>query len=222
MKKNFWIIDALALIGFLLALKPQITGYTVHEWLGLAVGLVCLVHLIQHWHWVVSISKIMDRVKAKIRIRFTLDLMMATGVMTIIVSGLVISSLLSLNLLNYDTWRIVHVASSFVTLVLLIWKIALHWDLIKGTVARAFSHPEKREALTSEQLSRRRFLKDAGFASLGLLVVAGGLSSVLNNMKTVTAEESTQTVCAIAASLFGKGLKSEPYSHPIFYVNPFQ
>lgn len=192
MKKKIWIIDFIALIGFLLTFKPQITGYTLHEWLGLAVGLVLMVHLLQHWRWVVSMTRIIRRVKAKQRIKVILDSMMAAGFITIILTGLVISSILNLDLLNYDTWCIVHFVASYTTLVLLVAKVALHWTLIRNTFARAFHLAEKQGALSSEQLSRRKFLKATGFAALGFMVGVGGLASLRKNTKAAPEYPSSQ------------------------------
>lgn len=194
MKKRVWLIDLIAFVGFFLAFYPRITGYGLHEWLGLAVGATCLVHLIQHWRWVVNISKKLEGVKAKIRFQYFIDAMLAIGFLGIILSGLVISSLLNLELMNYDTWRIIHVVSSFATLVLLVVKLALHWGLIKNTVAKVFHPSEKPETLTAVQLSRRSFMKDAGFAGLGLLVIAGGLNTVLEHVAASAPEDgSTST-----------------------------
>ncbi|MEN6410550.1 MAG: DUF4405 domain-containing protein, partial [Anaerolineaceae bacterium] len=197
MKKRVWLIDLIAFAGFFLAFYPRITGYGLHEWLGLAVGAACLVHLIQHWRWVVNISKKLEGVKAKIRLQYFVDGMLAIGFLGIILSGLVISSLLNLELMYYDSWRIIHVVSSFATLVLLVFKLALHWGLIKNTVAKVFHPSEKPETLTAAQLSRRSFMKDAGFAGLGLLVVAGGLNTVLEHVAASTPEDgSTSTTQA--------------------------
>ena len=72
-KKKIWIIDIIAFVGFLLTFKPQITGYTFHEWLGLAVGFTLLLHLLQHWRWVKSICRTLNCAKTKLLIRFFLD-----------------------------------------------------------------------------------------------------------------------------------------------------
>lgn len=187
MKKKIWIVDALALVGFLLAFYPAWTGYDLHEWLGLAVGLVLMLHLAQHWYWVSSMNRNMHRVKRNARLKYLLDVMMATSITTKIATGLLISSLLNLDLTHYEFWFIVHVASSYVSLALLFWKIGLHWNLIKGTVSKAIGFSGDKVKLSPEQLSRRSFLRTVGFAGIGLVVLAGKLGSLQNNLKFASA-----------------------------------
>ena len=187
MKKKIWIVDTFALAGFLLAFYPAWTGYDLHEWLGLAVGLVLMLHLAQHWHWVSSMNRNMHTVKGNARLKYLLDVMMATSITTIIATGLLISSLLDLNLTHYEFWFIVHVASSYVSLALLFWKIGLHWNLIKGTVSKAIGFSGDTVKLSPEQLSRRSFLRTVGFAGIGLVVLARKLGSLQNNFKAVSA-----------------------------------
>jgi len=195
MKKKIWIVDIFAFVGFLLSFKPQITGYTFHEWLGLGVGFALLLHLLQHWRWVLSISRTLSRVKAKLLIRFFMDGLMGLGLFTIILTGLVMSSILNLTLIHYESWRIVHFSASYITLVLLVAKIALHWRLINNMIAKAFSRPDNQRVMTPEQVSRRTFLKDAGVASvglLGLLVAGSGVNALLKNVRGASANVENQ------------------------------
>jgi hypothetical protein len=197
MKKKIWIIDILALIGFLLTFKPQITGYTFHEWLGLAVGFALLIHLCQHWRWVKSITRTLVSVKTKLRIRYFLDCVMGLGLITIILTGLAMSSILNLELRNYEAWRIVHFSASYVMLILLVTKIALHWNLINNAISKAFSRPGDQGIMTPEQVSRRKFLKDAGFASLGLMMAGAGVKGLLKNVSGASVSDAGQTATQV-------------------------
>src|SRR5215472_12778862 len=49
----FWL-DALLLALFLLIQSPRITGVAAHEWIGIAIALPLLVHVLLSWHWIVS------------------------------------------------------------------------------------------------------------------------------------------------------------------------
>ena len=42
------VVDALALVLYVVVSLPALTGVGVHEWLGLGVGVVLLVHGVQH------------------------------------------------------------------------------------------------------------------------------------------------------------------------------
>ena len=193
MKKKIILIDIIALLGFALTFYPSLTGYDLHEWVGLGVGSVLLVHLVQHWRWVCSISKKMACLQRKIRMRFIVDVMMATGFVMIIFTGLVISALLNLNLAHYETWRDLHFASSYATLVMLALKTALHWQWLKGTLRNAFKPLKGLESLSPQQLSRRMFLKQAGLAGLGLAALAGGVGALLSSSKPVAAGSQANT-----------------------------
>lgn len=119
---------------------PQITDYDLHEWLGLAVGATLIVHLIQHWQWMVSISKNLYKSQAHLLICYFLHGLLASGKSGIILTGLVISSILSLSLVNYEAWYVVHFSISYISLVLLLLKIALHWKQINNVIACLFKH----------------------------------------------------------------------------------
>lgn len=217
MKKKIWIIDLIAFTGFLLVMKPQITGYNLHEWLGLAIGAVCLVHLLQHWRWVKSVSKMMDRIKAQVRAKYILDVMMATGFLVIIVTGLVISMLLNLPLKNYDAWRTLHFAASYATLLMLAVKVALHWNLIMCTLSKAFSSSKETEKpceLLPEQLARRHFLRDAGFATVGLVILGSGLSSLFKNNRTASANVDSQAYTQEANNLAAQATPTSAPTQP--------
>ena len=191
MKKKIWIIDIIALVAFLVLFKPQLTGFSLHEWLGLAIGIVLLVHLLQHWNWVKAIARCLARVKAKQRIRFSVDAAIAAGFFTIIFTGLVISSILNLDLRNYPAWRDVHNVASYATLGLLALKLALHWSLLKNTLGKAFRPAEKQQALTPMGISRRKFLKASGFAAAGFLIGMSGLAVLLKNTEAAPQQEPT-------------------------------
>ncbi len=205
MKKKIWIIDLLALSGFLLTFLPQITGYDLHEWLGLAVGATLIVHLIQHWRWVVSISKNLQKSKARLLIRYFLDGLLALGLTGIVLTGLVISSILNLSLVNYEAWYVVHFSISYISLVLLLLKITLHWKQINNMIACLFKHERCEPELTPAQVSRRLFLRDAGFASIGLFVAGSGINSLLRNVAEVSASNIVQVPTQAATATQAPG-----------------
>src|SRR5580658_10375674 len=53
---DFWL-DAVLLLGYTLAYSYGFTGIGIHEWLGIGLGLVLLVHLTLHWDWVIRTTK---------------------------------------------------------------------------------------------------------------------------------------------------------------------
>jgi hypothetical protein len=58
---DFWL-DALLLVAYTLAYSLGFTGIATHEWLGIGLGVLLLVHLTLHWGWVIrTTSKLLRR-----------------------------------------------------------------------------------------------------------------------------------------------------------------
>ena len=53
---DFWL-DAVLLVAYTLAYSLGFTGMATHEWLGIGLGVVLLVHLTLHWDWVIRITR---------------------------------------------------------------------------------------------------------------------------------------------------------------------
>jgi hypothetical protein len=171
MKKNKWIIDAFALIALLLVFIPDLTGFTVHEWIGLAIAGVLLVHFLQHWDWAISTTQRLGKLKAKVLGNYLVNAGLAVGFLTITVTGLVISALLMLPLANYEIWRLIHVISSYLTAFLLAVKLIMHWDMIAKVMKNIIG--VDKETMTLEEQKRRKFLRGASFTTIaGLFAFA--------------------------------------------------
>jgi hypothetical protein len=53
---DFWL-DALLLVAYTLAYSLGFTGIATHEWLGIGLGALLLVHLTLHWDWVIRTTR---------------------------------------------------------------------------------------------------------------------------------------------------------------------
>ena len=53
---DFWL-DGLLLVTYTFAYSLGFTGIAFHEWLGIGLGVVLLVHLTLHWDWVVRTTR---------------------------------------------------------------------------------------------------------------------------------------------------------------------
>ncbi|MBN2006568.1 MAG: DUF4405 domain-containing protein [Anaerolineae bacterium] len=188
-------LDFALTIAFLVLLQPFHSGLLIHEWLGLALGGAIVVHMALHWRWIVALTKkFSGKVPAQSRIYYVLDAMLLITFLIILISGILISEVaLPIFALRGTIWLVVgsvHEYVSYLTLALLVIKLALHWKWITHAVeqyifggSRASSQPVKSpsaaptltpvaRANLKDQISRRRFLV-IGCSTLCVAAVAG-------------------------------------------------
>lgn len=143
MKKNQqtsnWWIDALMFAGYLLCFYLDLTGVIGHQWLGVGIGVLMVLHTWLHWDWVHAVSShLLKGTNGKNRWYFLIDVLLLFGFIVILETGVVISTWLNLNLPNYPAWLDIHLYASYITLVLLVLKVGLHWRWVVNTTARIF------------------------------------------------------------------------------------
>ncbi|PKN98733.1 MAG: hypothetical protein CVU42_10985 [Chloroflexi bacterium HGW-Chloroflexi-4] len=192
-QKLNWILDVVILLGFLISFFLNLTGLAVHQWLGVAVFLGIMFHLVNHWDWVICVfSGFFGKTCSRTRIYALIDGLLLYGFVLIIETGLVISTWFNLNLTNYEVWLDIHIYSSIATLSLAVLKIGLHWRWIVKTAAKIFKPlPDQKlspQVLTSSPqtsvVSRRDFLVTMGVVGLGSALA---ISNVLPSLKKVEA-----------------------------------
>lgn len=208
--KSNWLLDIVILLGFLVSFFLNITGLAVHQWLGVAVFLGIMFHLVNHWDWVKSVfSRFFHKTSMRARMYALLDGLMLYGFVMIIETGLVISTWFNLNLSNYEVWLDIHIYSSITTLLLAVLKVGLHWRWIVKTAGKIFKSAPKLspQGLTPNAqtagVSRRDFLVTMGLVGLGSALA---ISNVLPSLKKVEASsevaqniEPTATTAATQA-----------------------
>ena len=176
----YWIIDVIILASLVLEYKLDWTGLQIHELLGLAVFGIMLVHLITHWRWVAAVTnKVLESVSSTATFCYVIDAILLFAFGAIILTGLIISSLLNLPLAvqSYEFWRFLHVSVSYLTLVMVGLKLAVHWKWIVSTTKRKIFHrksevPAMAVKANASGVSRRQFLAQTCVFS-GAMVVAG-------------------------------------------------
>jgi len=204
-QKSNWLLDVVILLGFLVSFFLNLTGLTVHQWLGIAVFVGIVLHLVNHWSWVKSVfSKFFKKTSTRARIYALIDGLLLYGFVMIIETGLVISTWFNLNLTNYEVWLDIHIYSSIATLLLAVLKVGLHWRWIVKTAAKIFTPELKRvpQGLTTAPqvsgVSRRDFLVTMGLVGLGSALA---ISNVLPSLKEVSAStEVAQNTDATATT----------------------
>lgn len=139
-KINLSVDIALFLI-FLVVYEAKATGEVVHEWLGVGIVAVIILHILLHWQWVVNITRrFFQQLKTEPRINYILNAVLFISFTTIIFSGLMISRsvLPFFGLAAPDTpfWKMLHSLASDITLGLVALHIALHWQWLANAVKR--------------------------------------------------------------------------------------
>jgi len=129
----FWLDFSLLLV-FAALEAVSFTGLLLHEWLGIAVSVLILVHLLLAWTW---ISATMRRVtvpgSGRARVNYALNASLFAAAVVVILSGLLISEAalpaLGFGIPPNDTpWRGLHNRSSDVVLILAGLHLGLNWD----------------------------------------------------------------------------------------------
>lgn len=217
-QRTVWLIDLGMFAGFLAAFFLDLTGLSLHQVLGLAVGTAATLHLLMHLQWVTAVIKRLPRATpVRSRVYLVIDCGLMTGFGLILVPGLIISTWLNVPLGNYQFWRDVHVYSSVGTLALLVIKIGLHGKWILAG-ARQVGHQkprpevrlcESQAALQNQQLvSRRQFV--------WMMVCVGAVSAaaayrVFTGMK-LDAGSSNPSGVEQLSSIAQGGISSNPTS----------
>ena len=135
--KTSLVIDLVALVVYLVVANPAFTSIAIHEWLGIAVFVVFVVHVAQHASWVADTVCTAFAQPSLARTGFlVLDVLILIAFMTCTVSGLLVSGAvlpaLGLYADGYFFWDPLHAASAKLLLALLVIHVVAHARWIAG------------------------------------------------------------------------------------------
>src|SRR5690606_22375492 len=144
-KVKLWI-DIFIFIAFLVVMEPHLSDLPVHEWLGLSLTFVMVVHLLLSWDWIIQITKrFFKTVGGQNRLNYILNWLFLLEGVVIMMSGIMISRValpaLGLHLTLGPGWYKLHDLSTNVALLLLGVHTALHWNWIVSTLSRYIFNP---------------------------------------------------------------------------------
>ncbi len=133
-KLNLFLDLGLAL-AFVVELERHFTGLRNHELIGVALGVASITHIVLHWKWVWNITKTFFRnLFHSSRFSYILNAALLVDMAVIIVTGVLISQTLGLNLgIARDaqmTFKSLHVLASNFSLMLVGTHVAIHWKWI--------------------------------------------------------------------------------------------
>ena len=130
-RKRLFAVDAAALAAYLAAANPALTGVAAHEWLGLGVLVVFLVHTAQHADWAASAVKGLRAGSWGTRANLVLDALILVAFMAVTVSGVLISGAVlpafGLYADGYYFWDPLHAIAAKALLALLLVHVVVHW-----------------------------------------------------------------------------------------------
>jgi hypothetical protein len=138
---DFWL-DGLLLVAYTFAYSLGFTGIAIHEWLGIGLGVVLLVHVTLHWDWVIRTTRKLFSRGGRERFVWLVNLLLLLSMTLCIGSGILISEValpgLGITLPASSFWRQMHGTTATLTLILVPVHAALRWRWIVG-VARRFA-----------------------------------------------------------------------------------
>lgn len=134
-----WFKFSLSLVitvVMLLLMDPRsFYGLPFHEWAGLIIGLLFILHKILNWTWIKKVTVgFISRTTPRARINYLLDVLLLAGMILMILSGVGISRTINFSWLHLGGtpmfWRVMHTSSSFITLILFGIHLGLHWNWV--------------------------------------------------------------------------------------------
>ena len=141
----FWL-DA-TLLGSVCALQTlHFTGLVLHEWLGLAVVPLILIHLLLAWSWIATETRrLLTSQSARARVNYLLNLSLFAAVTAATYSGILISQraipaltrLKAVGELDYK-WDKLHNECAVIVVILTGFHLAINWEWALAAGKRIF------------------------------------------------------------------------------------
>ena len=134
-------LDLLLALVFLVDMEVQFSGLALHEILGLLVAIACILHVILHWDWIVSITRAFFRnLLHESRFNYMLNIALFVDTVILSVSGILISRTLGLNIrFEQDTQQLMHslhLVGAEILLMLTAVHVAMHWKWIRANTVK--------------------------------------------------------------------------------------
>lgn len=144
-RTNLFLDMGLFLV-FLFLFEPESTGIPIHEWLGIAMAITILVHILLHWQWVKVITRrFFQQMNSKVRLNYIINALIFVSFTAIMLSGLMISHsvlpFFGLESLDTPFWNVTHRFATDVTIWLIALHIGLHWRWIVNAAKRHLIQP---------------------------------------------------------------------------------
>jgi thiosulfate reductase cytochrome b subunit len=149
--RRFFVVDLVLFGLFLLVMNVPLTGLVLHEWLGIAIAVALVAHLVQHGDWIATIwHRLGDATSLQNRANYLMMVGLFIGFASITVSGLLISEV-AFPWIGYTPgggqfWLWLHLSSVGWVVALVALHIALNWRWIVNTSERLVFAPLRRRS----------------------------------------------------------------------------
>lgn len=139
--KFLLVLDTILFLALVQLIEPRFAGLAVHEWLGIAILPLIIVHLIYAWRWIAAtLTRLGVKGVWRLRINSVLNMALFIAFTVATFSGLM-TSFIALPAVgiapgNYARWLGVHNRWTLYVQILVGLHIALNWNWIVGAVRR--------------------------------------------------------------------------------------
>ena len=145
-----FLLDIMLLVSVCMLESVGFTGLVIHEWLGLAIVVMVLAHLLFSWSWIATQSRrFFTRQTIRERINYLINFTLFLAVTAAVFSGVLISERAIPMLTGekfssremYMRWSGPHQVSSHVILIFAGFHLAINWDWLlaaTGDLLRRF------------------------------------------------------------------------------------
>ena len=132
-------VDLVLTVGFVMLMSVPFTGLPLHEWIGIGVMAVVLVHLLSQWDWTMATSRrLVGTLTGRLRFTYLLNWLLFVAVTLVMVSGLAISEValprLGIIVPRAPYWRLIHTLSANAILALAGIHVGLNWRWVSNSV----------------------------------------------------------------------------------------
>ena len=127
------LTDLILFVAFLVLYEEHATGGTVHEWLGITIATIMVIHIIFHWRWLTCLLKnFFGKLSALNRVKFVLNILIFFSFSSIIFSGIMMSRhvmpVFGIDAYGVSYWKWLHFSAVDITIWLTALHIALNWQ----------------------------------------------------------------------------------------------
>ena len=129
------ILDSLLFVGTLVLQVVRLTGLTLHEWIGIAIAVPLLVHLILQWQWITTTwRRAIAEKRRRSQFNFLLNALLFVFMTLAIFSGILASEVVTPHLTlaagRTAAWSDVHSFATNTLVGLVGLHVALNWRWI--------------------------------------------------------------------------------------------